>query len=570
MKKKHETPIIDDHSLELLASAISGKAVRVVSGKMNALSWTDGQSVFIDQALNDRQQLETLIFQSSLLASGSLAADVMRKLKRNSALTERFLVVEGNRALLENEALLPDSMHTHIDRALAARSDSPTHSLEISRGQLTLAKPPQVFGCIQPHRILAAFPSDTERLSVQSQAHTPRRQHKELKELEADDADNGDDDNDSSTAVDAISVGGASGIFGRWLQRLLKAVRRGQGRDGGPPGTDAPTHQSRRFTQRRGPSVMSTAVTAFVDDAVSNGSGLKYPEWDMRQNCYREDWCTVHEVPVRIRDNIQPLLPDFNDLRRPLARIGLGLDRFGRQLQGEDIDIDAAIESRVEAIAGSTPEENIYVNSQRRRRDLSVLILLDVSGSAGESSGDNQTIHQHQCRTAASLTAALHNLGDRVALYAFNSRGRSEVQLIPIKRFDGHYNAASLQRLYSLKPGGFSRLGAAIRHGASVLESTGGTSRRLLLVLSDGLAYDHGYEKVYGAADARRALAEVNRGGTANLCLTFGLNADAESLRNIFGSTAHATLTKYSELGKIIGPLIRTALRSAEVKRRIA
>ncbi|MGB3620617.1 MAG: hypothetical protein WBA20_04660, partial [Ketobacter sp.] len=92
MKKKHETPIIDDHSLELLASAISGKAVRVVSGKMNALSWTDGQSVFIDQALNDRQQLETLIFQSSLLASGSLAADVMRKLKRNSALTERFLV----------------------------------------------------------------------------------------------------------------------------------------------------------------------------------------------------------------------------------------------------------------------------------------------------------------------------------------------------------------------------------------------------------------------------------------------------------------------------------------------
>lgn len=570
MKKNHESPTIDDaHSLELLASAISGKAVKVVSGKMGELAWTDGQTIFIDQALSGRQQRETLIFQSCLLACGSLAADVMRKLKRNSALTERFLVVEGHRALLGSEALLPEIMHAHIDRALAARSDSPANSLEIARGQQTIARPPLFFGRIQPHRILAASPSDTQCLSVQSQGHTPRRQHKELKELEADDADTGDDDNDSSTAVDAVSVGGASGIFGPWLQRLLKAVRRGQGREGGTPGTDAATHQSRRFTPRRGSSVVSTAATTFVDNAASNGSGLKYPEWDMRQNRYREDWCTVHEVPATIRDNIQPLPPGFNDLRRPLARIGLGLDRCGRQLQGEDIDIDAAIESCIQALAGSTPGESIYVNSQRRRRDLSVLILLDVSASTGESSGDNQTIHQHQCMTAASLTAALHNLGDRVALYAYNSRGRSEVQLLPIKRFDSHFNAISLQRLYSLKPGGFSRLGAAIRHGAAVLESTGGTSRRLLLVLSDGLAYDHGYEKDYGAADACRALAEVNQGGTGSLCLTFGLNADAESLRIIFGSAAHATLTKYSDLSKIIGPLIRTALRSAEVKRRI-
>ena len=99
-----------------------------------------------------------------------------------------------------------------------------------------------------------------------------------------------------------------------------------------------------------------------------------------------------------------------------------------------------------------------------------------------------------------------------------------------------------MRRLHGLVPGAYSRLGAAIRHGAAVLEERGGTPRRLLVVLSDGLAYDHGYEPAYGAADARRALAEARRRGTGCLCLSIGASTDAETLRRVFGSAAHATL----------------------------
>jgi len=35
-------------------------------------------------------------------------------------------------------------------------------------------------------------------------------------------------------------------------------------------------------------------------------------------------------------------------------------------------------------LAGSVPDEAVYIDSLRRRRDLSVLLLLDVSGSAAE------------------------------------------------------------------------------------------------------------------------------------------------------------------------------------------
>ena len=117
-------------------------------------------------------------------------------------------------------------------------------------------------------------------------------------------------------------------------------------------------------------------------------------------------------------------------------------------------------------------------------------------------------------------------------------------------------------------PGAYSRLGAAIRHSASVLEQRGSTSRRLLVVLSDGLAYDHGYEPAYGAADARRALAEARRRGTGCVCLSVGARIDAESLGLVFGSAAHAAIPRTDQLSQVVGPLFRSALRSAEAMRQ--
>jgi nitric oxide reductase activation protein len=179
-------------------------------------------------------------------------------------------------------------------------------------------------------------------------------------------------------------------------------------------------------------------------------------------------------------------------------------------------------------------------------------------------------VHEHQRAAATALTVALHDLGDRVALYAFRSQGRAMVHFLPVKRFDDDLDALVLRRLGGLVPGAYTRVGAAIRHGASVLERTGGTSRRLLVVLSDGFAYDHGYEGAYGEADARRALAEARRRGTGCLCLSIGAGTDAEALRRVFGTAAHASIPQADQLATVIGPLFRSALGSAEVQRRVS
>ena len=197
-----------------------------------------------------------------------------------------------------------------------------------------------------------------------------------------------------------------------------------------------------------------------------------------------------------------------------------------------------------------------------------MLVLLDASGSAADASATGASVHLHQRSAAAALTVALNDFGDRVALYAFRSRGRSAVELSPLKRFDASLDATVLRRLGAVEPGGYTRLGAAIRHGAAVLDTTAGTPRRLLVVVSDGFAYDHGYEGSYGEGDARRALAEARRRGIGCLCLTIGAGTDPAAMRRVFGTAAHATIPRADDLPRIVGPLFRAALRSAELQRR--
>jgi hypothetical protein len=511
--------------------------------------------------MSEREQVAAILVQASLVSAGSLAPDVLRSLTRRGRLAERYLAVETHRALEANSAVLPPMMHQLIDNTLAARSASPTQSLSIARSREELEPLPPVFGTLKAKRVLTAAHAAGGPES--GEHHTPKRQNDALEDLD----DNEFDNDNSGAAVDMFSAGGVSGVFGRLLKRLLKSVRRREP-GGGTPGTDSATHLSRGLSQRRGNGVLSQATMGTTDGEAPADRGTKYPEWDTKHKAYRRDWCTVNEIEPTTRDVGAMAFPDTARLRSSLGRLALGLDQCHRRSHGDDIDIDAAIESYVQAKASSTPDDNVYIDSLRRRRDLSVMVLLDISGSAAEPDGFGSSVHERQCAAAAEITSALHDLGDRTGLYAYNSQGRSSVQLVPVKRFDDRFNADTMRRLHNLTPGAYSRLGAAIRHGSAVLESQGGTSRRLLIVLSDGLAYDHGYDKDYGAADARRALSEARNRGIGGLCLTFGANADEDSLERVFGTAAHATVFNQAHLSPIVSALVHSALRSADVRRQ--
>lgn len=554
----------DPRRLALLASALAGRTLAVASGPPGEAAWTDGITVFVDPSASAAGQLASVTVQASMLASGGLNPDVVRRLVRRPALARRYLAIEGQRALSANDDLLPFGIRSLLDNDIAARADSAAGSLKVAGDHRDIADPPAAFGVIRPQKLLST-------ISVAAQAesaggHAPRREsNKELADL--DDEDDGADGED---VIDPFSspVGGG-GPLGKLLQRLTKSVRKLAG--GGTPGADTPTHRSRKGFRGAGAVASASAGLAEADGLDgADRDGRTYPEWDFGRRCYRPDWCAVQEINPTIDTGPVMARPDVHALRRPLTRLGIGLDRCHRQTQGDDIDVDAAVEARVETLAGSTPDEAVYLDSLRRRRDLAVLVLLDVSGSAAEAGTFGHTVHEQQRATAAALTIALHELGDRVALYAYQSQGRSAVSLLPVKRFDDNFDAMVMRRLSSLTPGAYSRLGAAVRHGTAVMTEKAGTSRRLLVVLSDGLAYDHGYERLYGAADVRRALGEARREGIGCLCLTIGAATDSGELARVFGSAAHASIPKPAQLADVIGPLFRSALRTADLRRRVS
>jgi len=548
--------------LRLLASAIAGRTVDVLQADPGTRTWTDGSTIHLDESLEHGDAVVALAVQASLLAAGSLDPQIVGNLHRRPAVARRYLVVEGHRALAEQEPLLPPVVRRVVDRGLAGRSSSPAASVELARQRDPLVSPPDTFGELRVRSLLVAAERTRDTAASAGPTHAPSRQASELDALEED------DDGDEGIGDLLTSPVGGGGPIGKLFGRLLSPSRGRSG--GGPPGADAATHVG---GPRPGGSRRTSTASASTDTApelfAAERGGTTYPEWDGFRHRYRAAWCTVLEDdPPRLDGAATPPLDDLG-LERPLARLGIGLERCRRRRQGDDLDVDGVVEARVDARVGVPVDDAaLYIEPLRRRRDLSVLVLLDVSGSAGERGTGGQSVHDLQRRVAGSMAAALHDLGDRVAVYAFNSRGRRAVQLLRVKAFDDHLDGAVGRRLGGLTPGAYTRLGAAIRHGTAIVEERAGTPRRLLVVLSDGFAYDHGYEGRYGEADARRALLEARRRGVGCLCLSVGTDVEPAELRRVFGTAAHATVPRVEQLRSVLAPLFREALRSAEAQHR--
>jgi nitric oxide reductase NorD protein len=541
----------------LLASAVSGRPLEVAAGDPGMPAWTDGRTVFIDAAAAHHTQLQCVVVQASLLCAGSLEPRVLDKLVRKRSATRRYLSLEGHRALTALWGLLPTTVLPAIDPLTAQRTDSPQSSLMLALGTEEIPDPPTAFGVIRPR--LVGQVRNHRAGGLGSIDAPPQERQALLRELE--------DDVGEGPIVDMHSspVGGG-GPIGRLLKRLLGDARSS---GTGAPGADAPTRFDRSsYRVSRMGSALRGRMNVTQGGSLGAVRGSVYPEWDVHHRWYRPQWCTVIELEPDIGDRSRIPLRDTRSLRRALARLGTELERHRRQPQGEDLDLDAAVDSYVEIRAGSFPDDAIYIESQRSRRDLSVLVLLDISGSAGEPSASGGIVHDHQLSAATDLTTALHEVGDRVALHGFRSQGRSAVHIVPLKRFDDGLSTLTAGRLGGLIPGGFTRLGAAIRHGVSTLEREGGTGRRLLVVLSDGFAYDHGYEGAYGEADARRALSEARHRGIGCLCLSIASTTDAEALRRVFGTAAYAALGTADDMAGATAPLFRAALATAEFQRR--
>ena len=282
---------------------------------------------------------------------------------------------------------------------------------------------------------------------------------------------------------------------------------------------------------------------------------VRYPEYDYLTNTERPNWSCVVEYNPDFGDahKIDRILEKHTDLVNRItnlirsAKVSLP-ERLHHQSLGESLDLDACIDAVISRKMGQTPDPRIYSTTERKHRDLSVLVLLDISHSTNDRVQKAGTsVLELEIQATTLLAYAMSELDDPFAVAAFCSDGKEDVHYYRIKNFDAPYNATARAYLAGLRGKLSTRIGAAMRHALSDLMAQR-THRRLLLVISDGEPSDIDVkDKKYLVEDTRKVVRSVSRLGIDTFCV--GLDAGGENyLSRIFGRKNVAVIDNLDRL----------------------
>ncbi len=299
-----------------------------------------------------------------------------------------------------------------------------------------------------------------------------------------------------------------------------------------------------------------------ADDDTALGEGIWLPEWDYKKRLMRDDYCclqpmlaadaTPAPLPVHLQKTARRLRNQFQALAP--ARVW-----YRAQEDGSEIDLDAYERYATQRQLGVVAEDGrLYRELRQGGRDLSCLLLADLSLST-DAAINNEARIIDVIRDSLYLFAdALDATGDRFALYGFSSRRRDHVRFHQLKEFDEKYGAKIRGRLLKIKPGYYTRMGAAIRQSTRLLAKQGG-NQKLLLILTDGKPNDlDQYEGRYGIEDTRMAIQEARRQGLRPFCVTIDKQG-RDYLPHIFGNSGYVVIRRPAELPKQL-PLLYAQL----------
>ncbi|WP_319783289.1 nitric oxide reductase activation protein NorD [Oceanisphaera sp. IT1-181] len=287
--------------------------------------------------------------------------------------------------------------------------------------------------------------------------------------------------------------------------------------------------------------------------AIREGRGIKYPEWDFRAQAYRDPGATVRVLPNLLGtqawvDDIQEQHRSLlNQIRRNFEILSAKRVTRRKQLDGDDIDLNAWIDSYADFRAGGALSDALYQTRRTADRDLAITLLIDVSGSTDSWVSDNKRIIDVEREALLLVCIALQSMGEPYCVQAFSGEGPDTVMVREIKGFKEPFSNEIALRISALEPERYTRAGAAIRHATQSLMQQP-ASHRLLLLLSDGKPNDKDdYEGQYGVEDMRQAVVEATQQGISAFCLTIDRQAPSY-LPRIFGAHHYALLPRPENL----------------------
>jgi len=283
------------------------------------------------------------------------------------------------------------------------------------------------------------------------------------------------------------------------------------------------------------------------------GKGHHIDEWDYLKSQYLVNYVRVlpqvpmnvipTELPKRLKKTVQKIQQELDLLK---------LDRLKNDHlpYGDEINIDTWIEYRGHQNK-SMHHQKFYTTFEKKTRDIATLILADISLSTEGGITQEVRIIDVIKDSLMVFSEALEKLQDKFAIYTFSSLQNKKVYFSIIKNFKDKYDDLIRGRIDTIKPEYYTRMGAAIREAAKILDKQQ-NANKLLLIISDGKPNDEDrYDGRYGIEDTKKALEEVKKKGITPFCITVDLDAK-EYLGYLFGKNGYAVVRDGQKLPKIL------------------
>jgi len=306
------------------------------------------------------------------------------------------------------------------------------------------------------------------------------------------------------------------------------------------------------------------------DVALIERGGSIYPEWDYRIGDYKQLWVRVTEYDVVRKDAqfVDRVLGERGDIIGQVRKKFEALrddemSRVKRVRDGDLIDIDAFVQSKLNQRATGHVDDAVYSRLRSRSQNLSVGFLVDLSSSTNEPAGFGaRSILDLEKEALIVVCEAIEALGQQSSVWGFSGSGREEVSFYKAKGFEEPWCRSAMDKIGGLSWKMENRDGGAIRHAVSLFQAHK-SDTNLLVVLSDGRPLDCGsgeYRDEYGRADTHRALLEAKSAGVNPYCITVDPSG-ASYLPELYGNVGYTVIEDVRSLPDLIPRIIRQLTR---------
>ena len=278
-----------------------------------------------------------------------------------------------------------------------------------------------------------------------------------------------------------------------------------------------------------------------------NRPGIPYPEW----NAWTQSFLRDHVAVLELRDiaRTHRPVPVRADLRKWFEEHTHRV-MVNRQEDGSDLDVDQYVHHHIDVLTGEAKQPRVFRELLPADRDVATALLLDGSSSLGVHGGQ---VFRLELDCADALSRAMNMARERHGIFVFTGNTRHRVEVRCLKDFDDP-RFVPPSRL-GLTTGGYTRLGAPLRHLTSRLLAQP-AQRRLLIVIGDGLISDEGYEGRYAWSDTAHAVQEAADAGVSVYYVGVG-PARVDPLPEVFGPRRSQRIRRVDELPRVLAHVHR-------------